>query len=311
MDQAGNILVKPGRVVDLKSATSTFYEIGTGEALVTPNYGFGIRAASDDRQIFIGGNGYAIESAGSVSGTLAPIGKFIQSGQYEWQDVHGHVVTFDPATGDASIYDENDVEVATFSDPSATIAPVGTFTATVDGEDIYNGGSAFTVASTYEGGGTPPSVEVFLSAGTAQSGTYSPTATWGQWESDDDPDWKIEIYQDKTINLMDPSYEIVATGTALAGVLPDGSYDSTTYGSSNYNSGETFVFTASSTLQNPIAGYVWIELELSSGNLVGATGPFWNTSLPANSSTLEVVPIAYSDGNGKVIQIHEGPIFWR
>jgi len=58
-------------------------------------------------------------------------------------------------------------------------------------------------------------------------------------------------------------------------------------------------------------GYVYVSIEKAGGSAVAVTGPFFGTSLPANSSTIEIVPIAYSDGNGRVQQIHEGPILWR
>ena len=311
IDPAGNIYMKPGKVIDLSAATSTYYEVGTGEKIEFALGSFNLRMTNDDRQVFLAANGYGMNLDGTVTGTLAPIGNFIQSGQYEWIDVHGNVITFDPDTGDASMIDDDEVEIATFSDASATIAPVGTFTATTDGEDIYNGGSSFTLSSTYEGGGTQPFVNVEVTAGTAQSGNYSPTSTWGQWESDDTADWFVEIYPEKTLNLMDPSYEIVATGTSLGGIRADGSFAATTYGKNTYNSGDDFTVTMSTGFQNSITGYIWIELELSSGSLIGVTGPFFGSTLPANSSVLEVVPIAYSNGNGYVIQIHEGPIHWR
>lgn len=314
IDLNGNLYCKPGRVIDLQAATTTYYNVGNGAVVTDLRSEFGIRFTSDDRQFFVGGGGFAINSAGTVTGTLAPVGKFIQTAQYEWTDQFGHVVTFDPTTGDASMVDVNATEVATFSDATATIAPVGTFTATTYGEDTYNAGSAFTLTTTYEGGGVFADAEVILqpvTATLAPLGTFTPTGTWGEWESATTPDWILSINPDKSVILLDPSDEIVAQGTSLSGNRPDSILTSTSYGETTYNSGDTFTATAGEFTRQPIAGYVYIELELSSGSLVGVTGPFFAATLPANSSTLEVMPIAYSNGSGTIIQIHEGPIHWR
>ena len=48
-----------------------------------------------------------------------------------------------------------------------------------------------------------------------------------------------------------------------------------------------------------------------SDEVAAVTGPFFASSLPANSATEVSVPIAYSDGAGNVTQIQLGPIIWR
>jgi hypothetical protein len=61
----------------------------------------------------------------------------------------------------------------------------------------------------------------------------------------------------------------------------------------------------------PIAGYVYVEIVLASGVFSTARGPYFATSLPANSATLEVVPIAYSNGGGIITQFVNGAILYR
>jgi hypothetical protein len=61
----------------------------------------------------------------------------------------------------------------------------------------------------------------------------------------------------------------------------------------------------------PMTGFVYVEIVLAAGVFSTARGPFFGTSLPANSATLEVVPIAYSDGAGILTQFVNGAILYR
>jgi hypothetical protein len=315
----GEIYVQAGMVIDLSAATTAYYSVGSGVASdnYTPDI---VRRGDRYVQAFVGGTGTSMEMDGSVTGTLAPIGYFRQIKRYEWQDKYGNKIVFDPDTGDATLSDSND-EVATFSDVSATTAPVGTFTATTYGEDTYNGGSAFTLTSTYEGSPNAPAPVTLSTAYFGKlNNTYTHTGTWGEWESDYIEQesatvapvgfFKIQIADSGDVTLSDPD-DVVANGDGINALRPEGPMITTTYGSNTYFNGESPAIYVKAGLVIPIAGYVWIEIELSSGSLVGASGPFFGASLPANSSTLEVVPIAYSDGNGVLEQIHEGPIHWR
>lgn len=315
----GEIYVNSGTVIDVSGATSTYFSVGSGVVFetYTPTP---IRVGIRYSPAFVGGTGTSMETTGSVSGTLAPIGYFRQTARYEWQDKYGNTITFDPATGDADLSDANDV-IATFSDPSATIAPVGTFTATVYGEDTYNAGSSFTLTNSYEGGANPATTATLSTSYNGKlNGSYTPSANWGEWESDyieaDSATFaplglfKIQQADDGSVTLSDNT-GIVANGDGASRIRPEGPMTPTAYGSELYFDNQPTTMYVRMPFVNPIAGYVWVELELSSGSLVGATGPFFGSSLPANSSTLEVVPVAYSDGNGNLEQIHEGPIFWR
>lgn len=317
----GEIWVNSGVVIDVSGATSTYYTVGSGIADDAYSPTMAIRIGKSYKQLFVGGNGTSMETTGSITGTLAPIGYFRQTARYEWQDKYGNTITFDPATGDADLSDSNDV-IATFSNPSATIAPVGTFTATVYGEDTYNGGSSFTLSGSYEGGGnTIPDLNIRTEFTSQITNEYIKSATWGEWESEyvelDSATFapfgkfKLTVANDGQITISD-SVDDIASGTGPSKIDPTTStLTATSYGSENYFGGSFPVIYVYRSFIIPIAGYVWVELELSSGSLVGATGPFFGASLPANSSTLEVVPVAYSDGNGNLEQIHEGPIFWR
>lgn len=321
INPSGEIFVNAGCVLDLTTGTTTIYNVGSGIAVESYNPTPLIRIGRRYDQAFVGGTGTSMEMDGSVTGTLAPIGYFRQIKRYEWEDKYGNKIVFDPDTGDAVLSDTND-EIATFSDVTATTAPVGAFTATTYGEDTYNGGSAFTITSTYEANpNTTPDVFVNNNENAEISGFYVHSANWGEWLSEyvevDSatfaPLGKFKIIQDESglVQLTD-STNTIAEATAASAIDPSVELILTTYGSQSYFNGiSNPIIYVNRAFVTPIEGYVWIELELSSGSLVGASGPFFGASLPANSSTLEVVPIAYSDGQNGLQQIHEGPIHWR
>lgn len=305
IDKYGMLWVTAGRVIDLSAATSTYYSLGA--ASFDPQNGISpVRFASTKAQLPVGGSGTAATISGTLSETNAPIGVFWRSAPDTWRDQYGNTIEADPGTGDTSIFaPDGTTEIANATGLSP--APVGTFSSTTDGEDIYNGGTPFSLTATAESGAPATYLTVTNDDNIVQGGRYS--ASGGIYESDDDPTWTVTM-SSGTVTLDDGT-DPVATGTITD--LLDWTSDlaSTTYGQDTYNNGIPFGVAVTQAPIDPIEGWVWIELELSSGALVGATGPFFGASLPANSSTREVVPLAYSDGFGVVEQIHEGSIFWR
>jgi len=306
IDQQGNILVQPGSVIDLTAATTEYITLGLS-ILATPGQSLQMRTASQLGSYFVGGSGESLESTGTVTGTNAPIGYFRRVGEYEWEDRFGNVLIGDEIAGTAEITIGTDV-IADYSG-GWTIAPVGTFTATTYGEDEYNGGTAFTLDVISEGSPENTTAEVFFNLGTSQAGTYTSSA-WSEWTSDDNPSWKIIVNNDGTAEITDGSV-VVAERSISSFRTPEGIYQSTTDGEDDYNEGAPFTATVTFIPRFPLEGYAWVKIKLSSSAFDGVEGPFWSTTLPANSATQEVVPIAYSDGNGSVIQIHEGPIYFR
>jgi hypothetical protein len=223
-------------------------------------------------------------------------------------------MTFDPDTGNAEIEDDTDV-VATMA-AVTTIAPFGTFNATTYGEDTYNAGTAFTIATTYEGsaGTWPKRAAVLVCDGTTvQVGNYSRTG-WQTWESDVYPDWTITIDGTGAAVINDGTDDVLERAADADRVYdPAGNaWISTTYGTTTYGSGAAFYAQIYEDRAYPIAGYLYVTLTINgSDDVTGVTGPFFAASLPANSSTAVSVPIAYSNGTGTVTQIQLGPITWR
>ncbi|MCH9834520.1 hypothetical protein K0U83_02610 [bacterium] len=259
-------------------------------------------------QAFVGGSGRNVITAGTVSGTNAPVGYFRQLSELEWADQYGSVITFDPSDGSAVMEDSTDT-IATMPAGAATTAPYGTFTATTYGEDTYNGGSGFTLASSYEGRTEWPSLTIEVDGGTAQTGVYSSTG-WGAWWSDDDNDWTVTVATDGSAEISDNT-DVVATRATGADGIGDGVYISTAYGETTYNSGDPFAMIATFvSVSAPIAGFLYVTVNLTTGNPSSLSGPSFASAMPANSGTAKHVPVAYSDGS-TVYQIQRGPIFWK
>lgn len=306
IDVNGNLQCYGGYVIDVTAGTTT-YEVVGAEPLPTLNYNQGIRYALRSNMVFMGGGGGNVYSDGTVTGTYAPVGWFTRVDTDTWQDAYGNELVADFGAGTAEIVIGTDVIADCAS--IGTLAPTGTFTATTFGEDTYNGGTAFTLTLTDDGAQVVSTAEVVFPTGVAQSGDYDLTA-WHEWTSVDDPAFILTTNTDGSAQFSDAT-DIIAERAATIPDDPSGTYLSTTYGETTYNADEPFFVNVQLLPVSPQAGYIYVELTLSSGALTGVSELIFGASLPANSSTLEVVPIAYSDGNGSVIQIHEGPIYFR
>lgn len=304
MDERGNIYVNPGSVIDATQSTTAFYLAGGNVAQDETGMG-GYRIPTIYNSVPVGGSGFSVNSSGTLSGTLSPVGKFIKIKQYEWRDQYGNSMVYDGSLV-ATIADATNT-IATFS-TSGTTAPIGTFTLTTYGRDTYNGGSAGTLTTTYEGGGSATQVSVSKDFGSAQSGIYSSTS-WESWTSDDDPDFVINLLSDGTAEIQDAT-DVLAIRSAGSTTDPSGIYVATTYGETTYNDSSTFSMFVSFSPAFPITGYAYIELVLSSGSITSVKGPFFASSLPTNSSTREIVPICYSNGTS-LVQIQRGAVYFR
>jgi hypothetical protein len=313
LDSNGNLYMQEGTVIGLHGTTVYFTVGGTGVgvAMVDPSLPF--VQASESAGGFYGGSGINVKATSAVLGTLVPDGFFRPLEPDVWTS-GDLTMTFDPGTGNAEIEDDTNV-VATMA-TATTIAPFGTFNATTYGEDTYNAGTAFTIATTYEGSADtwPKRAAVLVCDGTTvQVGNYSRTG-WQTWESDVDPDWTITI--DGTgAGLINDGTDDVLERAADADRVYDpagNAWISTTYGTTTYGSAAAFYAQIYEARAYPIAGYLYVTLTINgSDECTGVTGPFFASSLPANSSTAVSVPIAYSNGTGTVTQIQLGPITWR
>jgi hypothetical protein len=310
-DAFGNLYMQSGTVVALNS-TTTYFTVGD-QSLAIPfdDINQWLIQSSQSAGGFFGGAGNGLAADVTVLGTLVPGGFFVASSPDEWTTPE-LTLTFDSGTGDADVSDDTDI-VATAS--GLTTVPEGTFTATIYGEDTYNGGSPFTFATTYEGGDAYPGRGFTLVAdgSTVQEGVYNRTG-WQTWESADDPDWTMTIDGTGAAVINDDTDDVL-TRAADAALLYDptsGGWESTTYGETTYGGGEFFYAQTALLRAHPIAGYLYVTLTINgSDECTGVTGPFFAASLPANSSTAVSVPIAYSNGTGTVTQIQLGPITWR
>lgn len=324
-DEMGNIFCRPGVAIDLGATTTAYFKVGAeivtfgpSDDPIDPFFNQNIRYGNLYMVRFVGGSGQSMRLDGSLSQTFAPTGYFRRIGKYKWVSDYGQKVIFDPDTGDADLVDvdESETVLATFSDPSATFAPVGTFTGTVDGEDIYNGGSAFTLTATYEGVAEDLEAVIDVLNTIAPIGTFPIIAggvysySSGDWISDDDPFWTISIDSSGNGTISDGT-DIVAERLNGDEVNPMGTYQSTAYGENVYNGDEPFEMNVGAKMVNPMTGYVYAKLTLDSGRIDSADGIFFGSTMPANTSTEQYIPIAYSNGNGRILQIQQGPIYWK
>jgi hypothetical protein len=206
-----------------------------------------------------------------------------------------------------------DLSAGYFEDNSGSLCDMTTpfdFESTVYGEVNYNSSTPFTMSATFEAGTVPNDMATLtISQGTAESGEYEATA-WNVWTSTTDSSWTITINNDTTADIEDGT-NIVAKRVAGSARIPSGVYQSTTYGANTYNDGASFIAAIGFETRFPLAGFTYVEIELLSGAFVEARGPYFSASLPANSSTLEVIPICHSNGSGIVTPIHDGPIIFR
>jgi hypothetical protein len=305
VDSNGNILCNGGYVVDLKAATSTHYIVGgTPTSLLTATED--LRTSTSAAPIFLGGGGGSVKSDSTITATLSPVGWFGQTDIDEWTDSVGNKVIADFGAGTAEIVDPSNTAIATFTG-SFTIAPVGTFTATTFGEDTYNGGTAFTLDISYDGTRRTSTANVLVSRGTAQGGEY-PLTGFREWVN---TTWLLTTNSDGTAQINDGTDDVATRSADYSPDSPSGTYASTAYGDTTYGDSQPFNMAVTLSPAFPKLGYVYLEIEKSGSNFTAVTGPFFSASLPANATHLEYVPIAYSDGNGLLIQIHEGSILWR
>lgn len=309
----GNLYMQEGAVICL-AGTTTHFAVGggLGVPLDIDSRAVQFFGASGTGGAFYGGAGNNVQADSPVLATFVPDGFFKPVGPDEWQSGNLNM-TFDPGTGSADI-DDGVGTVASLPGGTATFAPYGTFSSTTYGETTYNGGSAFTVVTDYEGGTLYPTRDCIVTASgtTAQEGRYQRTG-WQEWESLDDPAWTLSI-NGLGEGVISDGTDDVMLRAADAGALydPAGTWESTAYGETTYGSGEFFYGGAALLTTRPIAGYLFVTLALdASDEVTGVTGPFFAPSLPANSSTEVSVPIAYSNGTGTVSQIQLGPIIWR
>ena len=285
-DLDGNFWVSPGSVIALHGTTATF-DVGTGGlGMDLPIEGFPYRAAAGQAGQFLGGNGTNLSIASSPLDSVIPFLLFRATAPDIWtaEGSDELVLTFDPSDGSAELSDADDI-VATLG-AGANTDPGGTYTATTYGEDTYNGGTAFTVAITYEGAADffplRPASLVWTDDSTAQAGFWSRT-DWQDWESDDDPSWTIALDGTGAGEVSD-GIDVVAERPADATRLydPTGQWVATAYGMTNYGASVPVYEATASAGTFPTQEYGLIDISGTVHTLTGVTDPSlyieWDTA---------------------------------
>jgi len=187
-----------------------------------------------------------------------------------------------------------------------------TFTATSTAYgDTLNGGTPFTLDVVYEGGASYTFIELvseplapFLSGNLVEN---TPT----RW---------TDYYFNVTINsagdaIISDMEDVIAIRPTVIGeelyLDPSGSYEATTYGKDTYNNGVEFSASVAVVITPPLELYTYLKLAVSAGSVTAVTGPFSAPTLPANTAGVNILPLSYSDGLGKVIQYQDGAILWK
>ena len=258
VDEQGNLLITPGMVIDTTAATTAYYPLGVN-LLNSIGRGQGLRQSSPYAPFFVGGSGESVEITGTVTTpAIAPIGYFQRTGEFQWTDRFGNVLTMLSDYTDGDISDSTDV-IATLSAPVTGITVPWIFNATTYGEDEFNGGTAFNFTANHEvytGGGVnaPAFINVYFdetssggtfpNIGTATDGfyqfvipDYSLAFNTGVWELRDsgailldtggtDPSNPTGVYNDGTYNITVTVDEIktVATLTTSITTVQSGNY---------------------------------------------------------------------------------------
>jgi hypothetical protein len=295
------LAVRAGVQIQIAGAGAPLLSEGAFGPIWTPQPG----------SIFVGGSGRNLVIADVDGSDLSP-GFLRPTVDDEWQSVFTSdlKVIFDAGDGSAVINDGTD-DVATAPPASFTLVPVGTFTATGYGETTYNGGSPFTVTTDWEGGAPIPGATMQATTSLIDPDTLTATTTQA-YDADTLTGWTLPIAGDGSAVINDGTDDVAerAAGDLLSD--PTGVYASTVYGAATYgDSGADFTILVNRQVAAPVEGWIYLKVtESAPGVPSTAEGPFFATALPTNSDPIYYVPVAYSDGNGGIVQVQEGAILW-
>jgi hypothetical protein len=309
-DRWGNILMAAGSVVNVRQGQVLAIDARALDVAkqALPDLNGRRSFLGLNKQVFLGGSGRNLKAETS-GGTLVPVGYFTPTVAGTWKGTlfPGMKVTFNSGTGAAAINDgTSDIATGT----GFTTAPVGTFTLTSYGRTNYNGGAAGTITTTWEGGGTIPGCSINPTTSLIAADTLT-ASTPQLYNADTLTGWKIVVNNDGSAALNDGTSDVATRAAGLAHD-PAGNYTSTVYGAANWgDGGADFTVYVQTRSKVPIAGWVYGKIvESSPGVIASVAGPFFATTVPANSGANHYVPIAYSDGAGNLTQYQEGPIQW-
>jgi len=197
--------------------------------------------------------------------------------------------------------------------PPYTLSGLGrkTFTAssTAYGQTL-NGGASFSDSTIYEGKNLTTSIVLTCDAlGGVFTLTQNTVTLWSTGTL-----YRCDISSAGVATISDHS-QVIATRPTVAGLEqyldPSGLYEATAYGRNTYNNGVEFFASVSMNFTPPLELYTYVKAAVTAGSITGVTGPFSAPTLPANTSGVKIIPISYSDGDGKITQFSEGAILWK
>lgn len=308
-DSDGNLVMLAGYLLALRAGVQIF----VGDSTLNRSFEViqGSRGPSRTplpSSLFIGGSGRNL-SLTAESSTF-PAGFYLPEQTNEFGFLfNGDFRIIMAGDGSGTITDGTNV-VASAPAATFTIVPEGVFTATSYGRTTYNGGTAFDITTTWEGGADQPGCALTTSAGTLTEQHFTATAP-EDYTGDTDASFTITINGDGSADIDDGT-NILASRIA-GGLLydPAGTYPATSYGKTTYNSGDDFSALVERDVANPVEGWAYVIVtESSSGVPSTVDGPYFETALPANADPIFYVPIAYSDGLNGIRQVQEGAILW-
>lgn len=201
-----------------------------------------------------------------------------------------------------------------YTPPSIGTRTTFTGTSTTYGNSL-NGGTPFTVQVVHENGYRSTRLSLYCEYNTFTTEFYEKSS---QLWSDNFPLYGVSI-DDLGIAKIFDHQDVIAIRAESKLIDPSGTYISTTYGKAVVSAQQGITITEDFPIEiqmnytTPINLYTYIILDVVSGNVTGARGPFSAPTLPANTSTEKYIPISYSTGGstGIVNQIHEGTLFWK
>lgn len=310
-DPQGNLWVADGTVVQLR--TAVILPAGSGDSipplLLAPDGRQYVEVPASAGGTFVGGSGRNIFLSG---GPAALNGIWLPGRPGEWQ--RGDIV-LTIAEGTAEIHDATDTIAEYVMTPSVA-TPWGYFeydwsyASTSYGATNYNSGVSFALDLAAESAteGAIPGCQLGISSGTAQDGAYTAVDA-SSYVSDVDADWTIAVAADGSAELLCGAV-VVAIREAGSSIDAAGVFEATTAGETAYNAGEPWRAFCQTVPRHPRAGFVYLELTETDGVLTAAAGPFFSTSLPADTSTVIHAPISQSDGSGDLTQIVAGTLLF-
>jgi hypothetical protein len=127
----------------------------------------------------------------------------------------------------------------------------------------------------------------------------------------------LTLAGDGTASIADATNVIATAGATTFTIVPEGTFNSTTYGNTlNGGTPFTLITTWEGGLNGggyPLPGDVWVEVtetSAGSGEVASVSGMKFGDSMPSASGAMTPVLIAESDGSGGLVQYQEGPIIW-